>query len=329
MHIPFIKSTGPCRRLLVGWLLALSSLAGAEVLSEDGVEIVYEARDEAVARESLRIVLKAREEMAPRLADSGEPIRIHIASTHAEFQRAAGPGTAPGVGAIARPHAGEIVIRAPRIQRPDADYRGILRHELVHVLLARHYNAPAIPRWLNEGIAMVVSGERRWADTFNIAWMYMRGRLIDYGALPLALEVSGADGRMGEAYAQSLAMTEYLMDRLGEEGFWRLLRRLDDMSFPEALKAEAGMTVEDLWNGWVGSMRWVAVSVSLMSGFTAFQIMIVLTLLAFWRIRRRNRERLRRWEEEEDGDDLPFLFAHELEGLEPPHPWEEEDEDRL
>src|SRR5690606_38083054 len=100
MHIPFIKSTGPCRRLLVGWLLALSSLAGAEVLSEDGVEIVYEARDEAVARESLRIVLKAREEMAPRLADSGEPIRIHIASTHAEFQRAAGPGTAPGVGAI-------------------------------------------------------------------------------------------------------------------------------------------------------------------------------------------------------------------------------------
>src|SRR5690606_37333990 len=113
-----------------------------------------------------------------------------------------------------------IVLKAPRIQTAGADFAGILRHELIHLLVARNYNLANIPRWLNEGIAMLESDERRWDDHSVVAYTYLRGQLIPYDKLNLSVAAQGHEGDLGRAYAQSLSMTQYLMNRLGSERFW-------------------------------------------------------------------------------------------------------------
>jgi hypothetical protein len=228
---------------------------------------------------------------------------------------------------VAETRSGVVAVKTPRIQPTRADYEGVVRHEIIHLLLARNYNTLAMPRWLNEGITMILSGEHRVGDRFTAGYMYVRGSLIPYVELPIVLEAVDYDGRLGEAYAQSLSMTEYLMKRLGEDRFWRMVRELDTRTFPDALESVGGLTVPEFVDAWQASLWKVALIFSLVSGFSAFQLMIVLAALAYWRKRRRGLALLRQWDEEDEEETI--LFAHELEGREAPYPWEEEDEDRL
>lgn len=309
-------------------LLPVAPPAYSAVLQQGSIVIEHDPADEAVARRSLEVLQTALTSLRNRLPDDGQPVRIVICHTYEDFRRYAGRYAAPGVGGVAMSDSGFIAIKAPRIQRPEADYEGILRHELIHLLLARNYNVRNIPRWLNEGITMVLSEERRWDDRTLVSYLYLRGNLIAYRDLEFAIELDEERGRIGEAYAQSLSMTEFMMKRLGEDRFWSLIRSLDTRSFDQALRAETGLEPQVFWDEWRRSLWKFALVFSLVSGFSAFQLMVLLAALAYWRLRRKNRATLRQWQkEEEEDDDIPYLFAHELEGQEAPYPWEEDEEE--
>jgi hypothetical protein len=315
--------------LVAGFLLLVSGLfAHADELRKDNITLAYDPADAAVAKRSLEVVLETLDEFKATMPAGNKPITIALCHTHGEFRQYAGTLSRPGVGGVAEAQSGVMAVKAPGIQPPGADFEGILRHELIHLLLARNYNATNIPRWLNEGITMSLSGENRTEDRFLAGYMYVRGNLIGYNELPIALEASEYTGRLGEAYAQSLSMTEFLMKRLGKERFWQLIRAMDTQTFVDALQSVGGMSTEAFMQGWQRSLWKLALVFSLVSGFSAFQLMILLTFLAYWRKRRRGHALMRQWtEEEEEGETI--LFAHELEGREEPYPWEEEDEDRL
>lgn len=316
------------RTAALAFCFAIFCLAApAQTLQDGRVTILYDPADAALARHSMEIVEEALREFDARLPAGDAPVTVALCRTHAEFRRYAGQFALTGVGGVAEAHSGTIAVKTPRIQPSGADYDGILRHEILHLLLARNYNTAVMPRWLNEGLTMILSGEIRVDDRFLAGYMSVRGSLIPYNELPLVLEAAEYDGRLGEAYAQSLSMTEFLMKRLGEDRFWALLRSLDSKDFPAALREETGQTLFQWFDAWQQSLWKVALVFSLVSGFSAFQLMAVLVFIAYWRRRRRNRALLQRWEEEEA--DEPFLFAYQLEGREEPHPWEEEDEDRL
>jgi hypothetical protein len=310
--------------------MLLSSLpSGADELRDGLITVVHEPSDAAVAQRSLAIAGETLRELAKPLPAGDRPITIVICRTHGEFRKYAGTLARPGVGGVAESNSGVLAVKSPRIQPSGADFEGILRHELIHLLLARSYNVYALPRWLNEGITMTLSGENRISDRFTAGYMYVRGSLIRYPDLAVALEAVEYDGRMGEAYAQSLSMTQFLMKRLGKERFWQLIRELDHSDFPAALEKVGGMTIPGFMEAWRASMWKLALMFSLVSGFSAFQLMVLLTFLAYWQIRRRNKAKLAHWQKEEEEEEVPYLFAHELEDQEEPYPWEEEDEDRL
>jgi len=127
----------------------------------------------------------------------------------------------------------------------------------------------------------------------------------------------------GDAYAQSLSMTRFLMKRLGEEDFWALVYALDTMTFGEALQRYAGLAPREFWEAWRRSLWRIALVSSIVSGLTLFQVMAILTVMAFFRKRRRGKRILREWEDEDGGSldwDTPL-------GDEPLLPWEMEDEE--
>ena len=60
-------------------------------------------------------------------------------------RRYAGPYAKPNVAGIALPGQGIIAVKAPRLMPQGFDFNGTIRHELIHVLLARNVPAGRLP----------------------------------------------------------------------------------------------------------------------------------------------------------------------------------------
>lgn len=292
--------------------------------------IEYPQGQESLARESLEWLREAEEEFSDRLPAGGEPVRVVICGTAAAFNALAGRFADPAIGGFARPHESLIVIKSPRVQRQSWRYPEVLRHELVHILLYRNTDTDNLPRWLNEGIAMMLAGEHRWEGPYTIAIMYMRGQIMSYPELTLVLAGSPGEMAFGNAYAQSLSMSRFLRAHLGEDAFWELIMRLDGESFPDLLREYTGWIPYDFWQAWRRSLWFMAVVVSLMSGFGLFQFAAVLVLIAWWRKRAQRQVRLAAMEAAEAEADEILLPSEVLPDGDL-HDWEldnEDDEDK-
>ncbi|HUW61370.1 MAG TPA: hypothetical protein VMZ06_10220 [Candidatus Bathyarchaeia archaeon] len=308
--------------------------AGApESLSRGLFEIQYAAGNEALAERTLDMLEDGLDKFSKRLPGGSEPIRIFLCANYTEFVRLAGDYGRVNVGGIARSEQGLIVLKPPELLPAGQDYGGMVRHELLHVLLARNTEDAYVPRWFNEGVAMVISKELRWESGLRIARMYVRGRVIPYANLNFAFAPVGDEGVFDDAYAQALSLTRYLMDRAGEERFWALVSALKTTGFEDALPRYTGFTPATLYDGWRRSLWKIALLTSLLSGFSAFQLMAFLVIVAYLRKRHLGRKTLRRWEEEENeapifrsaGCTPPEWWESVEEGL---YPWEEEYEEK-
>ena len=311
---------GTLFRILVATFAWCVFSASADVIEDPPLRIIYTSDQESLARESHGILASGLDDFGKRLPPGEQEIQVFICSTLPEFARHAGGLAQSNVLGIAKPEEGVIAVKAPNLMMGGADYRGTLRHELVHVLLARHTSPDHLPRWLNEGIAMVMSGEYRWESRARIAQMYWQGGLIPYRDLLFAFLEPGKEMEFGDAYAQALSMTRYLMDELGQEGFWRVVLALDSKSFGDALREEAGISPPDFFENWKGSLWTFALVFSLVSGFSIFQIMAILTVIAYFRKRRRGLATVREWDEEE------LATTGDMDESDP-LPWNDPDED--
>jgi hypothetical protein len=312
----------PAALLLLGCAQAFPA-----VLEQAPFRIQYSEGHEQLAEEALTILEEALAEFSTHLDAGHTPIHVFLCATHREFAVHAGSLAMPSVSGIARSDKGLIAVRTPDPLARPVRFAPTLRHELVHILLARTTDTANLPRWLNEGIAMTLAKEHRWNSSFSVAQQYMRGGLLSYRDLTRTFYDPSRELPFGDVYAQSLSMTRYLRKQITDEQFWRIIRDLKDMRFGQALQKEAGMSPGEFYDAWYRSLWKVALISSLVSGFSLFQAMALLTLVAFMRKRRRGQAVLRAWEEEE-AEDLPFMSVLELE-QDSEYPWEQDDEEEL
>lgn len=322
------------RRSAIAWAIAIlpfligaapPGVDGYSVLRDNTLEIYYHPEAQAEAEEVRDVVHAAIDELAPRLPLGEEPVSIVIADTFADFARFAPDFTHISVEGVAHSQSGWIVVKSRGLHQATSSFPGTVRHELVHILLARNTRPGNLPRWLNEGIAMMLAGELHWSAPIRVARMQATGDIIDYTDLDFAF-MSGDGNLVHNAYAQSLSMTEYLADELGEERFWEMVHSLEHQSFGKAVHEYLGAYPREFWQSWRRTLWAVALVVSLMSGFTAFQIMAVLLVIAYLRKRKHAQARLAQWEEEEAEGEVFTVW--DLENQEPPYPWEEDEDER-
>jgi hypothetical protein len=298
-----------CRRVR---LLALILLCGAwpaasELLSAPPFHITHGTEDTDLAAYTAEVLREAVAEFAPVLPLKDAPVQVVIAENYSAFRAYAPRLAQHNVAGLAKAEEGLIVVKPPRLLEPGSDYRGTLRHELVHILLARNTDTGRLPRWLNEGLCMSLANEYRWESMLQIARMFGGGRMLELRNLDLAFTAPGDEMEFGDAYAQALSMTRYLRDRLGEQVFWQVIYALREMPFHQALEKVGGLRVEDFDAGYRRSLWWIALVGSVATG-SIFGPAALLVIVAWWRKRRQNRRTLDQWafEEAMGADEKPF-----------------------
>ena len=310
------------RRFIAILLVIITCLSAGVVHAatlRDGPLIVeYAAGDEDAAQRAMRELKGAVVEFAPHLPLGDKPVNVFIAPNVAAFHRRA-PGFMPGqVSGVADPERGLITVKSPRLRGARANFLDTLRHELVHVLVARSTKDVFMPRWLNEGLAMFMAKEYQFATPMTMAMMFFENRLIQYKDLDMAFMNPGQEMEFGDAYAQALSLTRHLYKRLGPDRFWQVVLATRTMPFPDALRQYGGIDVQELMRGYTRSL-WLVVLVGAMASGSFFAPMSVLTIVAWFSVRRQRRKVLEGWAQEEEEESLRNL----VDPMPPLMTWEE------
>jgi hypothetical protein len=165
------------------------------------------------------------------------------------------------VAGLAVPSQSRIILFAPALSsRPDR-IRSVLLHEMVHL----HVHAATVhgdlspPRWLDEGLAMWISGT--WDLGFD--WRANDSSLLtDAAAAGTLLPLEKLDSSFPEgpffalAYAQSYSFVSWLVEQHGEDSLRSLLRGIDrNLDFDAAFAAAMGTSFQDEEEEWRRSIE--------------------------------------------------------------------------
>jgi len=184
---------------------------------------------------------------------------IYLTSSDEDFARAAGPG-APGW-AVAIYTRKKIVVRPEGFSSDPENFYNTIQHELVHGVLDHMFRGRprALPRWLNEGIAVTVSGSweipQSWERRKTTLYAALEdGSAFDFDQISRSFPSSQWLAQI--AYAQSTDFVQYLVRREGKETLRDLLVSLAaGGDFDRAVSSLYGKRFEELVEDWEKDIR--------------------------------------------------------------------------
>lgn len=229
---------------------------------------------------------------------------VRVARNPDDMARLAPQGAAPPAYAtgVTYPALGLIIVTltAPESwERPDVS--AVLTHELSHAALHRTVAGHPLPLWLVEGLAIHQASERS-LDRIRALWEgTVRGQLVPLERLSRAFPLR--PHAVNLAYAQSADIVGYLLGTDDDAERMRLvLRRVRRGEvFEDAVHAEYHVSLGFLEREWRERLqeRYTATPL-LLSGGGLWVLAAGLVIVGYVRRRKRGRETMRRWAEEED-----------------------------
>lgn len=130
----------------------------------------------------------------------------------------------------------------------------VLRHEFVHAILhdRQGFTGTSLPTWLNEGLAMQLSGDR-WSDLENFNQEQMP--VIPLTALEAGWSTLSGDAALA-AYFESDSAVRYLIDRYGMDEIRRLLTRLGKKQpLNAAMESQLSLSYEQFQSRWTETFQ--------------------------------------------------------------------------
>ena len=290
------------RCMLLGPLLItdVASFAQPSPRSESPPSINFDAPQSyssLVTR--LQNLSPARIEHMATLIGSGPdntPIRTIIAGEDSPLAQQ----VPPWIVGFAQGSARTIVLLPDRVRSyPYGSLEIVFLHEIAHVLITQTSKGQPVPRWFNEGLAMVSSDPWDLEDQARLMWTMLAKEQTSFEDVD-ALFHQDADSAK-QAYVLAGAFVRYIIAQRGQDTPRRILSRIAQGStFPQAFsqvmsrsirQAEADFfTQQSLWNRWAPLIT---------SGATLWVGMVLLVLIAFWVQRKRAKAIKQQWDEED------------------------------
>jgi hypothetical protein len=224
--------------------------------------------------------------------------QIYVVTSQEEFDTVTRGSLPPWSHGVSFPRGGQIVLKSPSFAKDIATFNRTAVHELVHLMIGVR-TGNNVPRWLNEGLAQMLSGEAQDETLMPLSRALWAGKII-----PLDL-IEGVDRFTHKeaelAYLQSFHAADFLVRIFGWETLRELLTYLgqgktwDDALFTVIELDHAGF--EAAWLEEVKqSHRWM---ILMDAPFYVFMGATVLVLLAGIAVIRRRRQIYRKWEAED------------------------------
>jgi hypothetical protein len=225
----------------------------------------------------------------------GPDIRVVLAPESSPFARAVPAwvsGYTDGVSNV-------VVLLAERTPSyPDGGLEEVLAHEVAHVLIHRASGGRRVPRWFDEGLAMLAARSWRLRDQTELALGLLSGPRVPLWKLD---DLFRGDRREVEhGYALSGTLVQDLLERYGPAvPRIVLLRVARGDTFDEAMRGATGATLLDIGEAFYARQatlkRWIPILTS--SAVLWFGISLLAIVAAI-------RKRRRRVELEEEAAEL-------------------------
>lgn len=176
------------------------------------------------------------------IPEPGPPVRVVLAPESSPLAKSAPSwvsGYTDGVSSV-------VVLLPERTPSyPDGGLEEVLAHEVAHVLIYRASGGRRVPRWFNEGVAMLAGRSWRLRDQTQLALGLLSGDKVPLWRLDDLFE--GDRWQVERAYALSGALVQDLLDRYGTGLPAALFSRVaGGLSFDEALRRTTGATLADV-----------------------------------------------------------------------------------
>jgi tetratricopeptide (TPR) repeat protein len=222
---------------------------------------VFHNQPREYAEQVGRVAERTRAEMGRRWFGSpGEDWNpkcdIYLHASGDEYNRATGvPGTSPGHSSISVEH-GRVVGRKIDLHCDDPNLLpAVLPHETTHIVLAGQFGDHLVPRWADEGIA-VLSEPREKVERHlrNLSRCRQEGQVFNLRHLMQLGEYPDPQ-HISAFYAQSVSLVEFLAHERGHQVFTAFLRDGLREGYESALQRHYGWRsfdeLEQRWGSFV------------------------------------------------------------------------------
>ena len=288
------------KSLLLAGLLAASPLAAAEP-----TRLVIEPQP-GLPPSANRLVAGPRPwiESVLELVGLDEPgpdIRVILAPESSPLARAVPAWVSGYTDGVTSDVGSVVVLLAERTPSyPDGGLEEVLAHEVAHVLIHRASGGRKVPRWFDEGLAMLAARSWRLRDETELALGVLSGPRVPLWKLDDLFQ--GDRREVEHGYALSGTLVQDLLDRYGPAVPRIVLARLarGDV-FDEAMRSATGATLLDIGEAFYARQaslkRWIPILTSTAALWFAISL---LAIVAGIRKRRRRME----FEDEAGGSDF-------------------------
>jgi hypothetical protein len=269
--------------------------------------------DAGYARHVAGVVQASEQRLADELdLRSFRGSQIVVAWDPPHFYRLAGSGTPHWAGAVANPEQNRIVLKSPRWGDAEPDAGATIRHEMTHLGIGRLRRGHWIPVWLEEGLAVRLSGLPLGISPdggdMSLSKALSTGSLISLDDLE-SLNSYGSQ-QADLAYKEAESAVRFFLERHGRVALVHLLTLVGrGTGYNEAFDQATGggyYRFESEWKAWLKSQRGMYFLLDFSSW--VWGGIILLGVLAWWMRRRRARNILSRWSQEvEEEEDDEFL----------------------
>ena len=233
-------------------------------------------------------------------------VRIQIARTPGEMATFA-PAGAPYpeyAAGVAYPEIGLVLLTLVPVH-PNAshDLNEIFRHELAHVALEDAVRGNRVPRWFNEGFAVLASGETSIVRLQTLWTATLADNLLSLRQMDRTFPSDESDASI--AYAQAVDVVRYLVRQQEYHRFRSLIAHLrDNQTIDGAILDSYGIDLATLEYEWQKDVakRYTFWPV-LFSGTFVWMGALGLFVWGWRRRKRRAQATLQRWAKEEAAED--------------------------
>ncbi len=225
--------------------------------------------------------------------------RIYIVSSQTEFDRATQGALPSWSQGVSFSRGGQIILKSPAFSKNISAFNQTAVHELVHLMVGQK-SENNVPRWFNEGLAQLLSGEAQGKPLMPLSQALWAKSLIPLTAIEQVDRLDQSDAEL--AYLESFHATEFLINQYG----WNTVRELltllgEGLSWENALFRTLEIDHAGFEAEWINSLekshRWLILMdtpIYLLTGATL--LVLIAVVMVYWR----RRQIYKRWESEED-----------------------------